>query len=92
MLELGVTMLDILADNMQYFILFFQCFPLKGFWDKSVPARCGVNDYLFFYGNSIPNIITDFALLGLPLPCIWKLKVQRSQKFILSGMFILGGL
>ena len=44
MLELGVITLDILADNIHYFIVFFQCFPLKGFWDKSVPAKCGVND------------------------------------------------
>jgi len=51
-----------------------------------------VNDYLFFYGNSIPNIITDFALLGLPIPCISKLKVPLSQKVSLSGTFILGGL
>ena len=78
MLELGVTTLDVLADKLQFFITLLQCFPLKGFWDKSVPAKCGVNGYLFFYGNSIPNIITEFTLLGLPVLCIWNLKVQRS--------------
>jgi len=59
------------TDDSQFLITLLQCFPLRSFWDKSVPARCGVNDYLFFYGNSIPNIVTDFALLGLPLPCVW---------------------
>lgn len=30
--------------------------------------NCGVNVQKFFFGNSVPNIVTDFAILCLPLP------------------------
>ncbi|MCJ1263967.1 hypothetical protein MMC22_003838 [Lobaria immixta] len=69
----------------------FQCVPVRGFWDKTINATCGVNVYAFFYGNSIPNISTDVAILILPMPLIWRLRIPQSQKIMLSGIFILGG-
>ena len=33
----------------------------------------------------------DVAILVLPLPWLWKLKVHRSQKVALFGVFLLGG-
>lgn len=70
----------------------FQCVPLRGVWDKTIDAKCGVDNYKFFYGNSIPNIMTDLALLALPIPSVWSLQIPRAQKVILSGIFVLGGL
>ncbi|OJJ70086.1 hypothetical protein ASPBRDRAFT_45416 [Aspergillus brasiliensis CBS 101740] len=73
------------------FTTIFQCVPTYGFWDKSIPSHCGVSVSEFFIGNSVPNIITDWALLLLPMPYIWKLHRNASQKVALSGVFILGG-
>ena len=51
---------------------------------------CAVNVNQFFNGNSIPNIITDAAILILPLPYIWKLQLPLAQKLALSSIFALG--
>lgn len=70
----------------------FQCLPVHGFWDKTIPSHCGVNVNNFFIGNAVPNILTDWALLTLPLPYVWKLQRSASQKLALTGVFIMGGL
>ncbi|KAI2814005.1 hypothetical protein CBS76997_11378 [Aspergillus niger] len=69
----------------------FQCLPVHGFWDKTIPSHCGVNVNNFFIGNAVPNILTDWALLTLPLPYVWKLQRSASQKLALTGVFIMGG-
>ena len=69
-----------------------QCRPVQGFWDKSIVSRCSVNVYAFFIGNAVPNIVTDWALLILPIPYIWRLHQVRVQKIALCGVFMLGGL
>ncbi|KAL2040179.1 hypothetical protein N7G274_007082 [Stereocaulon virgatum] len=69
----------------------FQCRPVQGFWDKSMNPTCAVNVYAYFIGKAIPNIITDWALLFLPIPYIWRLHQSRAQKVALCGVFGLGG-
>lgn len=69
----------------------FQCVPVSGFWDKKIPSKC-IGDKHFFIGNSVPNILTDIALLLLPVRSIWRLQMSTSQKIALAGTFMLGGL
>ena len=45
----------------------------------------------FFIGNSIPNIVTDIALLALPMPYTFKLHRNIPQRAALTGLFLLGG-
>ncbi|RAK99402.1 putative integral membrane protein [Aspergillus ibericus CBS 121593] len=73
------------------FTTIFQCLPVHGFWDKTIPSHCGVDVSNFFIGNAVPNILTDWALLTLPLPYIWKLQRSASQRLALTGVFVLGG-
>ena len=61
-------------------------------WDRSTNPTCSVNVYAFFIGNAIPNIITDWSLLILPIPYVWRLHQRRAQKVALCGVFGLGGL
>lgn len=68
-----------------------QCNPVSGFWNHSIPAKCGVNDHAALVGVAIPNILTDAALLSLPIPYIWRLHRTRPQKIALIGIFMLGG-
>ncbi|KAF7184404.1 hypothetical protein CNMCM7691_005224 [Aspergillus felis] len=74
------------------FTTIFQCLPVRGFWDKSLDPHCGVNVNQFFIGNAVPNIITDWALLILPMPYIWRLQRNTTQKIAISSVFVLGGL
>lgn len=68
----------------------FQCTPVSGYWNRQIPAKCIVDDYAFFVGIAIPNILTDAAILSLPVPYIWRLQTTRSQKIALSSIFMLG--
>ena len=61
-------------------------------WDKSMNPSCAVNVYAFFIGNAVPKIVTDWALLFLPTPYIWRLQQKTAQKLALCGVFGLGGL
>ena len=65
---------------------------MNGFWDKSIDAKCTVNVTYFFYGQSIPNILTDVALLVLPIRFVWRLQARRYQKILLVGTLMTGGL
>lgn len=71
-------------------ITVLQCTPISGFWNKGIHAKC-LNTKYFFLGNSVPNIVTDLALLLLPVPYIWRLHATTSQKIVLAGTFMLGG-
>ncbi|MCJ1352543.1 MAG: hypothetical protein MMC33_002527 [Icmadophila ericetorum] len=66
------------------------CVPVAGFWDKASPSKC-INTTRFFLGVAIPNITTDLVILIFPLPMIWKLRMAKSQKVALMGVFTLGG-
>ncbi|KAF6227643.1 hypothetical protein HO173_012083 [Letharia columbiana] len=70
----------------------FQCSPIQYMWEPTIPGRCITDTYWFFVGSSIPHIITDLALIGLPMPRIWKLQMPRSQKITVSAILGLGGL
>lgn len=47
---------------------------------------------MFFIGNAVPNIITDWALLILPLPYVWRIHRSAIQKIAIYSVFALGGL
>jgi len=79
-------------------VTIFQCQPTQAFWmrfdpDNPLPPsqyHCGVNDNKFFYGNAIPNIVTDIAMLMLPVPYIYTLQLRSGQKLALAGIFLVG--
>jgi hypothetical protein len=74
-----------------FLICALQCWPLQGYWDKSIGAKC-INGNTFFIVNQIFNVVMDFIILALPLPIIWSLKRAWQDKLALSGIFALGGL
>ena len=77
-------------------IIIFGCSPIHYFWTQALdvpgepPAGHCINFNEFFLGAGIPNIITDFALLVMPLPLVWSLQIRTTQKFALSSIFLLG--
>lgn len=70
-------------------ILFFcACRPLKYMWDKAVPGGHCIDNMKVFVWYSLPNIVTDVAMLVLPLPVLWKLHVSAHQKIGLTITFL----
>ena len=56
-----------------------------------MPGHC-VSKYKYFLGTAIPEVVTDFVILTMPLPYIWNLQMKLRQKILLSIVFIVGGL
>ena len=44
------------------------------------------------YVQSAVNTISDFYLLGLPMPIVWKLQMPRRKKIGVSAIFLMGTL
>ena len=74
-------------------IITFQCHPVKAAWDplhteKDQCLRIGS----FVLGSEVSNIGIDLAILSLPVYMIQRLHLPARQKWILSFIFLLGGL
>lgn len=67
----------------------FQCTPVHYYWNRTIPGHC-VNDIDFYIALAATNTLTDIILLVIPMPTVWALKVSRSKKLALSGVFVLG--
>ncbi|MCJ1259543.1 hypothetical protein MMC24_007381 [Lignoscripta atroalba] len=70
-----------------------ECLPVSDLWEVFLTGRPGRRISLskFFLGSAIPNIITDWTLLVMPLPLVWRLRIPNSQKIGLTTIFLLGG-
>lgn len=69
----------------------FQCNPIRGAWDLTIPATC-IPLPRFYLSNAVPNIVMDVIILALPIPNVWNLQMSIRQKFVVSSLFLLGGL
>lgn len=72
-------------------VLIFQCVPVRADWDPTLQRRC-VNLGAGVISSGVLNSVTDFAILGLPMPYIWRLHSSFAQKVQLMGVFSLRGL
>ncbi|PYH90482.1 hypothetical protein BO71DRAFT_433807 [Aspergillus ellipticus CBS 707.79] len=57
-----------------------------------IEAHCHLNPRTTFIGSAVPNIVTDVALLCLPVRVIWGLHSNLSQKITLTSIFLMGSL
>ena len=76
-----------------FFLIVFNCKPIRYFWDKSIPGgKCYGDTLLESYLLGAANIVTDIAVLVLPIPWLAKLQMDTSKKLALIGTFLLGSL
>ena len=80
------------AATVNIIIGFLLCTPMHAIWDLSVPnAKClNLNAY-YRWGGGV-NIITDVALIILPIPVIAKMSLSTGVKVGLVATFTTGGL
>lgn len=69
----------------------FQCRPVGAAFDPTVPPGQHCTDIITIYLSSAPvNIITDLALLFLPMPILTAMRLPRNEKLILIVTFSFG--
>ena len=70
----------------------FSCQPIPYFWDRTIKGGKCINENNFSYGTSAANILTDIAVLVLPIPWLWRLQMKTEKKVAIAGIFLLGSL
>jgi hypothetical protein len=79
-----------LAGVVLTFLNIFQCRPVVAAFTSGREGSC--IDVVSLYLSSAPiNIITDLAILLLPLPILTGLRMEWRQKVILVATFVVGG-
>ena len=68
-----------------------QCNPIDKWWDFTKKGSC-IKVIPFIEASAIPNVIIDVAIVLLPQPILWKLRMSASNKIALCGIFLLGAL
>ena len=71
--------------------MIFQCRPLNRVWDPTVKAKCIDTSKVWIVMASM-NVLTDFLILCLPLPQLWRLQMRRETKLQVMGIFSIGSL
>ena len=71
--------------------IILQCRPREKIWDPLVQGTC-INVETFFIASGIINMISDIAILLLPLWAISNLQLSWKKKVVVSGVFATGGL
>lgn len=82
-LNIALTVSIFIAD-------LFQCYPFAFLWDKTIPGGKCMDQQAFFVGSAVLNIISDCAVLALPIPMVWKMQTNLRKKIALLFLFSLG--
>lgn len=59
--------------------------------NNSVVNFCAHN-YKLVVAQHIFGVITDFLVLGMPIPLIWRLQIRKNHKLILIGLLMIGSM
>lgn len=71
---------------------FTNCRPFTSFWDTEHPPRCTMDPTAGMRFYSIPNIVTDAALLLIPIPALFKLNGDWSTRVGVGLTFVVSTL
>ena len=76
--------------------MIFSCHPIKANWDVMLyldpKTRCSPRAYDVLNIHGFLNIISDFGLLILPVPMVWKLQMTLKKKSGIAAVFATGSL
>ncbi|KAJ5946163.1 hypothetical protein N7454_003002 [Penicillium verhagenii] len=73
-------------------VLFFMCRPFAANWDPTIPGAKCMDIVAIYTWGSLPNIISDVAILLFPMPAVWSLQTILRTKFQLTITFALSSL
>ena len=74
-----------------FFASVFQAWPISRNWYPEIPGTM-IDEFAMYLALACTELILDFVTLVLPWTVIWKLHMKTSRKWMVSGIFTLGGL
>ncbi|KAI9035507.1 uncharacterized protein KD926_003435 [Aspergillus affinis] len=72
------------------FVAAFQCVPFSSMWTGE-PGKC-IGISVPFTIFAVVNVVTDFAILALPVKPVLELHMRRNRKIQVLTIFLLGGM
>ena len=66
------------------------CRPFEFNWNRMIPGGECWDEQAFYRWGSLPNVLTDIAMLVLPLPIVWRLHTSKKLKLGLTLTFLTG--
>ena len=80
----------VLFYSVEMFFSIFECNPRENIWNKlATTGSCysinGINE-----ASGVFNVVSDFAILVLPMPVIRKLQMTLKRKLLTLGVFAIG--
>lgn len=70
----------------------YSCRPMAGYWDMSIVDKQCVNFNAAFHTANTLNMLTDFAILLLPVWMLQPLQLPRLKKIGITLVLMAGGL
>jgi hypothetical protein len=67
----------------------FACNPPKKTLDPFIPGVC-VSRIKYYHALGLINPLLDITILLLPMPIVWKLRMNWKRKLLASSVFVLG--
>lgn len=81
-----------IADGGALFYIIFQCVPVSYAWNTAQEGHClpavGLADV--YYACTAVNIMTDWVTALLPIPLLWHVRLERSEKLSVATILGLG--
>lgn len=81
-----------IANGGSLFYIIFQCNPVSKAWDTDADGYClpavGLADV--YYACTAVNIMTDWVTALLPIPLLWHVRLERSEKLSVAAILGLG--
>ncbi|KAI1082796.1 hypothetical protein F5B20DRAFT_577875 [Whalleya microplaca] len=68
---------------------FLICTPFQYTYDQSIPGICGSKKGVSI-SIGIFSAVTDFIIIALPIPAIWKLPINQKRKVAATSLFLIG--
>ena len=68
----------------------FICTPREKIWNPLMTTGHCFDEKAIFQATGIFNVLSDFAILFLPIPSVWRLKVPLKKKIGIISVFSAG--
>lgn len=73
-----------------FFFNIFQCHPREFIWKKLGTTGYCYSREVIDKASGLFNVVSDFAILILPISSIWRLQMCLRKKLLISGVFAVG--
>ena len=66
------------------------CTPRERIWNPLITTGHCFNIDADYQASGVFNVISDLAILILPMPCVWRLRMPLKKKILMTTIFATG--